>query len=77
MADTQTTADVAAAVKHRLKAAGISDAEVATARGIQRQTVNRKLNGRALLDAGDLVTIAGLLGITVETLVSPVEDVAA
>jgi transcriptional regulator with XRE-family HTH domain len=77
MADTQTPADVAATVKHRLKAAGISDAVVATEVGIRRQTINRRLNGHAPLDTRDLVVIAGLLGITVEALVSPVEDVAA
>lgn len=77
MPDTQTPADVAATVKHRLKAAGISDAAVAEARGIRRQTVNRKLNGRTLLDTADLAVIAGLLGITVEALVTPVEGVAA
>lgn len=77
MADTPTPADVAAAVKYRLKKAGVSDAAVAAATGNRRQTVNRKLNGHSLLTSADLVTIAGLLGITVEALVTPVQDVAA
>ena len=77
MPDTPTAEDVAATVKRRLRDAGISDAAVAAATGARRQTVNRKLNGRSLLTSADLVVIAGMLGITVQTLVTaPAEDAA-
>ena len=73
MNDIETPADVAAKVKYRVEAGGISQGRLAHEIGIRRQTVNRKLNGHALLDTRDLAIIAGLLGITVEALVSPIE----
>ena len=75
MTDTNpTAAGIAAVVKEALRVAGVSHAQAADAIGIERQTLNRRLNGHYPLTSGDLVAIASLLGTTVSALVAPAEN---
>jgi len=68
-----TPAGIAAVVKEALRVAGISHEQAAAAIGIERQTLNRRLNGHSSLRTDDLVVIANLLNIDVRKLIAPAE----
>jgi len=64
MTNTPTTRKaLAATIKGRLRGAGITDEAAAEALGIERSTLNRKINGLAPLKDVDLLGLAALLGV--------------
>lgn len=77
MTNTPTTrADLAATIKGRLRGAGITDEAAAVALGIERATLNRKINAKAPLTGDDLLGLAHLLGIDMADLVKAGSDAA-
>lgn len=70
MTHTPTAGEIAAGIKDRLRSAGISHDDAAAALGITRSTLNRRLNGHRPLQSTDLLTLAVLLGTTIEDLVT-------
>ena len=71
-----TTSQIAAAIKGRLREAGVSHETAAQALGMERATLNRRLNGHYPLTSADLLSLAHLLGVSVADLVT-VEQVPA
>lgn len=63
-----TAKEIAAAIKGRLREAGVSHAEAAGALGMERATLNRRLNGHRPLTTDDLLVLANLLDTTVQDL---------
>jgi transcriptional regulator with XRE-family HTH domain len=66
---------VAAAVRAAYEANGISLNGLATATGIPRNTLRRRLDGHAQFGVSEVAAIAGVLGVDVASLLAP--DAAA
>lgn len=64
------SAPIAEAIKGRLREAGISHETAADALGIERATLNRRLNGHRTLTADDLLILADLLSVPVADLMA-------
>ena len=72
-----TSAEVSEAVKSAIKAAGLSQREVATAAGIAPSTLSRRFTGRGRpFLVSELFDIANVIGVDVSDLVRAAEDAA-
>ena len=70
-----TSTEVSEAVKSAIKAAGLSQREIATAAGIATSTLNRRLTGRGRpFLVNELFDIATVIGVDVSDLLRAAED---
>ena len=68
MSTTDTRAAVAAEVRAAIARSGRSDAEVASAAGIHRATISRRLRGETSFTVEELVALAVALDVSVADL---------
>ena len=72
-----TSAEVSEAVKSAIKAAGLSQREVATAAGIAPSTLSRRFTGRGRpFLVSELFDIANVIGVDTSDLFRAAEDAA-